>query len=351
MRQVTFVVGTGRAGSTALTRILHDHPEILSLSELWFSIGPRGLPAEPIDGKRFWHLLSRPRAGLDAAIRSRAYAPEILYPQRPGRFTAESGIPAICLTPLPALTDDPDALFDELGGVVPGWPMRPVPLHWLEFFDWLGRRFGRQVVVERSGYSLRLVPALRQTFPQARFVHLYRDGPDCALSMSRHPGFRMIALLLEMCERVGVPTIESLKPAHAAQLPPDLAVLLSKRYDPALVLDRPLPLSRFGRLWSDSVVAGVADLAAIPSQHRADLRFESLLADSEPELVRLAEFVGATVDPGWLARSVAVLDGTRQGGAWQLPPGEREALVEACRPGMRALGRHSTSVPDQGGQS
>jgi hypothetical protein len=24
----------------------------------------------------------------------------------------------------------------------------------------------------------------------ARFVHLYRDGPDCALSMSRHPAFR-----------------------------------------------------------------------------------------------------------------------------------------------------------------
>src|SRR5947199_8274701 len=225
MRQVTFVVGTGRAGSTALTRILHGHPEIMGLSELWFSIGPRGLPTEPVDGPGFWRLLSKPRAGLDAAIRSGAYAPEILYPRRPGRFSAESGIPAICLVLLPALTDDPDALYDELAAEIPGWPSRPAAGHWLALFDLLRRRFGRSTVVERSGYSLRLVPALRKAFPQAHFVHLYRDGPDCALSMSRHPGFRMITLLQELCARAGVPTMESLKPAHAAQLPPELAAL------------------------------------------------------------------------------------------------------------------------------
>ena len=28
-------------------------------------------------------------------------------------------------------------------------------------------------------------------FPAARFVRLYRDGPDCALSMRRHPAFAL----------------------------------------------------------------------------------------------------------------------------------------------------------------
>lgn len=339
MRPVTFVVGTGRAGSTALTRILHDHPEVLSLSELWFSIGPRGLPDEPVDGPRFWRLLSKPRPGLEAAIRSRAYAPEILYPRRPGRFRVDDGgIPAICLTPLPALTDDPDALFDELAAEVPGWPLRPVAEHWAALFDGFCARFGRAVVVERSGYSLRLVPALRRVFPAARFVHLFRDGPDCALSMSRHPGFRMITLLLEMCERVGVPTIESLTPAHAARLPPDLAALLSDRYDPDLVLSRPLPLSRFGRLWSDTVIEGLAHLADVPAGRRHDLHYETLLADPVGRLTALARFVDAHADPDWLATSTALLDPTRRGGVDALAPADRATLADACRPGMRALG-------------
>jgi hypothetical protein len=192
-------------------------------------------------------------------------------------------------------------------------------------------------VVERSGYSLRLVPALRATFPDARFVHLYRDGPDCALSMSRHPGFRMITLLLEMCERVGVPSIEALSPAHAAQLPPDLAALLSDRYDPALVLDRPLPLARFGRLWSDTIRQGLAHLAVVPPRLRADLRFEALLADPPGELTRLAGVLGVTPDPSWLAAATALLDPSRRGTAATLDPADRRALAAACEPGMRAL--------------
>ena len=38
----------------------------------------------------------------------------------------------------------------------------------------------------RSGSSLPFVSVLRQLFPEARFVLQYRDGPDCAMSMSRH---------------------------------------------------------------------------------------------------------------------------------------------------------------------
>lgn len=338
MRRVTFVVGTGRAGSTAVSRLLHAHPDVLSLSELWFSVGPRGLPAGELDGARFWRLLSRPRPGLDAAIRSGAYAPELLYPRLGhGRFSAETGIPALCLTPLPALTGDPDGLHDELAAEVPGWPARTAAAHWAALFDRLCDRFGRTVVVERSGYSLRLVPALRAAFPAARFVHLHRHGPDCALSMSRHPGFRMITLLLEMCERVGVAGIEELTPAHAAQLPPDLAALLTDRYDPALVLDRPLPLTRFGRLWSDTILTGLAHLSEVPPAQRTDLRYESLLADPHTELTRLAEVIGVPPHPSWLREATALLDPSRSGTTTTLSPDDRAALLTACQPGMTAL--------------
>ncbi|GAA1695568.1 hypothetical protein GCM10009765_50980 [Fodinicola feengrottensis] len=338
MRQVTFVVGTGRAGSTALTSVLQAHPDVLSLSELWFSIGPRGFRPGPLDGQRFWRLLAKPRPGLDAAIRSGAQAPEILYPRRPGRFTAQSGIPAISLVPLPALSDDPDGLYDELAAEVPTWPERSTTAHWLALFGWFCERFDRSAVVERSGYSLRLVPALRDTFPDARFVHLFRNGPDCALSMKDHPGFRMIVLLLEMCERVGVRTIEDLTPAHAAQLPPDLAPLLSDTYDRSLIFDRSLPVDRFGALWSDIIIRGLADLAAIPAAQRTDLRYETLLADPAAELTRLADFVDVPAHPEWLEKAAVLLDPTRSGTAGKLPAAVRAELVAACEPGMQALG-------------
>jgi hypothetical protein len=59
------------------------------------------------------------------------------------------------------------------------------------------------VVVERSAASLNMVGALRGQFPAARFVHLYRDGPDCALSMSRHPVFRREILALAAAHQAG----------------------------------------------------------------------------------------------------------------------------------------------------
>ncbi|WP_144207193.1 sulfotransferase [Mycobacterium tilburgii] len=41
---------------------------------------------------------------------------------------------------------------------------------------------------------------MRQTFPDAKFVHLYRNGPETAVSMSRHTGFRLMALIQDALE-------------------------------------------------------------------------------------------------------------------------------------------------------
>jgi len=61
-----------------------------------------------------------------------------------------------------------------------------------QFFDRLAALLGRHVVVERSGGSLPVTGLLRRHFPDARFVHMCRDGPDCALSMSRFPPSRIM---------------------------------------------------------------------------------------------------------------------------------------------------------------
>lgn len=337
---VTFVVGTGRSGSTALSRVLRLHPEVLSVNELLASLSEpsRGLPREPVAGPEFWRILAEPNQGFDTLIRSGIPLPEFLYDSARGRYSAEdSGIPALSLMVLPHLTSEPDRLLEELASEVSGWPRRPVGEQYAALFASLAARYGGRVAVERSGYSLRWVPELLRAFPGARFVHLHRQGPDCALSMSRHRGYRLITLLREILARSGVPDFDALTPRHVAELPPDLAPLLDDRFDPALVMERRLPVTRFGALWSELIVEGVALLAEVPAERRTTLSYEELLAAPERELARLAEFVGVRSPPEWLTAGAALLDGSRRGGADRLPPDELAALRESCAPGARAL--------------
>lgn len=338
MRSLTFVIGTGRSGSTALSRILNAHPDVLSLNEFMASVGDAAFPEGKPAGEEFWQTLCRPAPHFERMIRSGLPLPEFLYTRRPGRYTADTtAIPALSLMVLPHLTDDPDGLLDELGAAVVRWPERTAAAHHRALFDLLCGRFGRTAVVERSGYSTGWAPGLRDAFPEARFVHMFRDGPDCALSMSRHPGYRTILLLREIKERAGVDSFSDLTPEHVRALPPDLSPLLDDRFDPALVRDRHLPLRRFGALWSELVTDGTEFLSGLPIGRRTTLAYEDLLDKPADELTRLAEFIGVDPRPQWLLTASALLDHSRRGSARTLPSGELAELTQSCAPGTRVL--------------
>jgi hypothetical protein len=85
-------------------------------------------------------------------------------------------------------------------------------------------------VVERSASSLHLIPLLHAQFPAARFVHLYRDGPDCALSMSRHPAFRREILAIGAVRTVKLPAGSTLQQVNDA-LPSASRGLICPPYD------------------------------------------------------------------------------------------------------------------------
>ncbi|ATL25694.1 hypothetical protein KY5_0676 [Streptomyces formicae] len=339
MRSLTFVIGTGRSGSTALSRILSTHPDVLSLNEYMASVGDAAFPEGRLSGAEFWWTLFRPTPYFANMIRSGLLMPEFLYTRRPGRYTARTtGIPALSLMVLPHLTDDPDGLLDELRASVTDWPDRSAAEHHEALFAWLGARFGRTAVVERSGYSTGWAPGLRETFPYAKFVHLHRDGPDCALSMSRHVGYRTITLIREIRERTGVADFAELTAEHVRALPPELAPLLAGSFDPALVRDREFPLHRFGALWSELVADGVRFIDALPVGQGATLAYEELLDAPREELTRLAAFIGVEPLPRWLDDACAQLDGSRRGSAAkELTAAEFDGLKESCAPGTRAL--------------
>lgn len=333
-RPLTFVVGTGRCGSTALSRIMRLHPHVLSLSELVAAAEPGAFPEEPLTGEEFWRLLATPRPFANRLLRDGMRLPEYVYSDSTGRFTTrDGGIPAISMMTLPHLTDDPDELFDVLAATLSARPRGPVADHYRALFEVLAERFGSLAVAERSGYSLRSVPRLRELFPEARFVHLHRDGADCALSMSRHLGFRLIQLMRD--QAAAVPDTRG-----GADVPADLEALLSDdEADLRPLMERPIPMAEFGKLWSETVIEGLEHLDALPAEIRMSLSYEDLLDAPDRELTRLARHLGVEPLPEWLAAGRALLDGGRRGATASLAPEELAGLRESCEPGARALGR------------
>jgi len=344
---LTFVVGTGRCGSTLLSRVLREHPDVLSLSEFFGTLrlagdsGRSGFPVSDLTGEQLWDLLARPFPMLDAMLAAGLRTAEMIYPFGTGRFEPATGVPLISHFVLPMLTVKPDELFDELAAEVPRWPRRPAARQYQALFGHLAGRLGRPVVVERSAASLHLIGLLREQFPAARFVHLHRDGPDCALSMSRHPMFRREVLAAAARHATGLPPAATLPQVDAA-LPVRLRGMICPPYDAARLMAHPIPAAVFGRdFWSPMICAGQAALRELPAGSWTRLRYEDLLGDPAGCLTRLACFIGVGAPPSWLEAATALAgppDARRIGtAAAELDPDAFAALRAACEPGTQAL--------------
>lgn len=339
----TFVVGTGRTGSTLLSEMLRRHPRVLSLNEFLVSLGgDAALSGAPVDGPAYWSTLARPHPAFAAMSRAGVPLPEFRYPAT-GRF-APGDVPALALMVLPHLTDDPDALLDRLRPVVRGWGVRPGTEHHLALFALLAEVLGRPVAVERSGHSLSWVAALHRAYPDARFVHMHRDGPDCALSMSRHGGYRAAGLATEILELTGARHIRDVDESRRRMLPPALAALLDgDGFLAAHTVDHAVPLRHYGRMWSEMVVTGLAALGELPPERCTTLSYEKLIGAPADELTRLARFLGVEAPPDWVEGCGALVDRGRGGGIARLAVDERAELLAACAPGARLMGLRAAS--------
>lgn len=336
MQDPLFVVSTGRCGSNLVSRVLRAHPHILSVSDFLTNTRPSTFAHESFDGPQLWELLDTPYLPATLLMRNGLPVEEFLYPASDtSRFSAQTGIPGIALATLPHLTDDPDGLYDALREYVRTLPRDSLGRQYTRVFEWLRERFGKRVWIERSGGTLGFIPELLRHFPKVRFIHLYRDGRECAMSMSRHHVYRV---------GLGVPAVRSLFGFQGGAEPGAPGTTLPREQLAQITLDRAeydaleLPPSRFGKLWSDWVVDGVAQLRQVPQERVLDLCYERLLAEPEAELRKLHEFTLPGLDPSeWLAEVVPTVR-TKPPTWIDLPAEERSRLEQACAPGLRQLG-------------
>lgn len=286
--------------------MLEQSHELLVLSELFTAIGPeRAFARQRLDGTAFWQLLSEPRSD-SAALLKYANVPEVI-----ARAEAVSqDVPPLLLVTLPRLTADAQQVHFELGREIESFEAAPVAAWYGRVFEWLRMRFGKRLVVERSGGSLAYVDALNELFAGARFIHIWRDGPECALSMSLHPYFRVLVARLVHRQRF--------VPVHEC-------------------LNMSLPLDRYATFWSAAVVRGLAVLERLEDSRVLHIRFEDLTRDAPSSLRRIAGFLDVGAG-NWIERA-SVTVRRIPARVPELPVEARNALERACRPGMRALSR------------
>ncbi len=350
MSAPVLVLGTGRCGSTLLSEILRDHPTILSVSELIAFVTdlgsriPEVLPRGEVDGATFWSWLARPQPLQSVLLTHGLRMKEVIYPFERGRFSPDA-LPPILQATLPHLApDDPDALFDALAAEVLSWPSATAADQYRRLFVWLCQRLRRRVWAERSGGGLRVAPRLISAFPEAKVIHLVRDGRNTALSMASHIGFRMAFIHAQLVELLGVDPFRDTNRRDEEDLSDELAALLPERFSRRAFEDFDLSPVVCGHYWSGEITLGLQALKAVPPERLLTLWYEDLSADPKATLSRLGRFLEDEVDPVWLEAAAARVG--RGTSAWErLPAREAAELDEACRPGFAALA--AAGVPAQ----
>jgi putative sulfotransferase len=336
-----FIVSTGRCGSTMLSNMVRLHPRLLSISELFASIQPVAFPPGVITAQDFWTILARPLPLHEWLFTHGLVPDEVTYDWRSpsARFRSPGTIPPIALTTLPHLSDRPDELLGEIGALIATFPPAPIEQHYRRLFDRLCDRFAREIWVERSGGSLELLPMMAERFPDARFVHLWRDGRETALSMSRHPIFRIRVVMDQLQQWLGDEALINGAPQDVIEqkVPREWRPMLPWAFEPSAFARFDLPLEEFGRRWSDQIIAGVDCLAALPPQRVMTMSFEQILARPRDELQRLGDFIRPGIaDESWIEAASQLCRPNPM--KWvKLDQPVRDRLVEACLPGMSRL--------------
>lgn len=334
-----FVVSSGRCGSTLLSNMLRLHPDILSLSELLILLMPGAFAGgtAPIQGPHFWALLSTPRKRMTLMYRLGIVFDEILYRPGPGRrFTTETGVPPLLLTALPHLTDEPEALYDEIHDFVIAQGAHTVGQHYLRLFDWLRLRFDRKIWVERSGSILANLGDLMANFPDARYVHLYRDGRECAISMAHHSAFRLSMITGEIASNIGIDPFNT-DEEPTGEVPSELRKLMPESFDVAEFWNHQISLASLGNSWTIQETHGIGMLAQLPPGRVLQLRYEDLVARPQSELANLMRFLGLPAPTKEYLRAAEAIIKVKPPKWPQLPPEEREQLDDSCRFAMGLL--------------
>ena len=305
-----FVISSGRAGSTLLAKMIHRHPRLLCISDIFEPVGevPYFDRSKVVDGATFFRVLSSPSFDHRISYWRSQPTSELLY-----LHEDDDMVSLLTSYTLPFLTGgDPMELFEELRSAVEAFEPTTMAGHLICCFDWLRDRFGKELWVERTGGSLPHTEKILQAWPDAKIVHNFRDTRETAISMMTGSFFR---LYLEL-ERD--PELDEWDWEHMP------------------------PRERMGDMLNRWIVNATAALDGFPREQQFDLSYEELMDKPARTLLELAKFLFDREDPAsedvtWAEAEREVIRPAplRFPG---LPELEQHRLQAACEDGLAALG-------------
>lgn len=189
--------------------------------------------------------------------------------------------------------------FDEaeLDAEIAGRSVMPVA----EFADLLGflhaRRNGKEYWADKTPDYGPYLQQLQLLWPECRIVHLVRNGLEVALSMSRHEGFRHMAMGDEMWWVWGS---------------------FNHYFESAPLTER--ELGAYLDLWYWRYLRIENERTRLRPGSSTVVRFEQLLTEPEVTLRQLADFCGLDAPESWLSEAASrVAIGTIQSKASEFP--------------------------------
>ena len=328
------ILSTGRCGSTMISDVLNTHPDVLSLSEFFANVGLKAFVRKRPSGKAVWKICQRHSPGLRAMLAAEG-RDKVLYPfdNPQARFSPHNVPSMLCIT-LPHLTPDFESVYDEMEPAVQARPKAALADQYRFMFDWLRERLNRRVWVERSGGSLLFGRRLITLFPEARVVHIYRDGRDTALSMSQHSAFRLGPALIPRLQRLGIDLYGG-DPLRGLNV---LSLIRLRFINMKKLSGQAISLEAYGDMWSRLILSSRAYLSSLPAERYFALRYEEMLQHPHEKIRQLIEFIDPSLaDDAWLDE-VARIPRPNPPKYLSLDPQAQRRLTEACAPGLEALG-------------
>lgn len=242
---MTFVIGAGRSGTTLLYKLLCLHPHVAYLSNIeqripWLPLEYAGRVRlkRYADKVNYWFL-----AGGNAYTAQRPLLSRMIpTPVEGERFYRRHGMPAFPAT--------------ETGLAEPV----SLPAAFLK----LQQAAQKKLFVSKRTANNRRLQTLDAIFPQAKYLHLIRDGRDVAASLSRVEWWNDHPLWWDPYHRT---------PRQALAYGVDMLWLCAHN-------------------WVKETEVIEHGLAQINSSQQLDVRFEDLVTSPIAEMQRLLDFLG-----------------------------------------------------------
>ncbi|WP_338846750.1 sulfotransferase [Massilia sp. W12] len=340
-----FVVSAGRSGSAMLSSVLNTNPNVLSISEYFRIASDFGaaiaacFPEGQMSGAQFAEFLQTPPPRARLLLQHGLPVEEGQFqPGANSRWGRHSGVPPLLLCALPHLTTEAETLFNDLLEHMQAQPVMSAAAHHAHMFDWLRQRFGRKLWLERSGGSLRMVSELYKAFPNARFIHLVRDGRNVAISMSQNYGYRMLMLGMQLRHEFGADPFAAGAAPIDRFIPDKWRGLTPQDFDAAAFRQFQVPVAHCGQFWSNEIRVGLRQLEAVPASQKCTMRYEDFLSAPEQTVAKFAFWLDKDiVSVDWIRKAALKIRSPRS--SWtNLDSRQRAELDNAVRGGGVALG-------------